>query len=179
MKTTSDEVKELLFGDGAAVFAVLDGASVQGLLGKMHELRPESVCLYRGELQPDIAEVAPYLVKLDSKSEFTQWVLKEGWGQHWGIFVLTHSDLHTVRQHLRRFLTVHDESGKPMYFRFYDPRVMRVYLPTCNASELGQLFGPVEAFVTEGEEPAEALRFQVANGALQTGKQAVGGEKKG
>jgi hypothetical protein len=34
----------------------------------------------------------------------------------------------------RRFLRVKDEDG--LVFRFYDPRVMRVYLPTCAAGEL-------------------------------------------
>ncbi|HEY1204463.1 MAG: DUF4123 domain-containing protein [Bryobacteraceae bacterium] len=180
MKSISDEVRGFLFaGDGAGVFAVLDGASVPGLVQKLHQARPEFECLYRGELAPDMAEVAPYLVELEPKAEFTVWVLAEGWGKHWGIFVRTPADLRAMRQHFRPFLVVHNEEGKPLYFRFYDPRVLRVYLPTCNASELATFFGPVESYVAEGEEPAEALRFRVANGALQTGKQAVGEEKKG
>ena len=44
------------------------------------------MCLYRGELQPDMAEVAPYLVKLDRDAPFTDWVLDRGWGNHWGVF---------------------------------------------------------------------------------------------
>jgi len=177
MKSISDEVREFLFGDGAGVFAILDGASVRELREKLHQLRPEFECLYRGELEPDMAEVAPYLIRLEPKSEFTNWVLEQGWGKHWGIFACTRADLHTIRQHLRRFLTVHDESGKPMYFRFYDPRVLRVYLPTCNASELAEFFGPVENFVMEGEDPGTLLRMRQSSGALATSKEQLG-EKK-
>jgi hypothetical protein len=39
-----------------------------------------------------------------------------------------------------------------MLFRFYDPRVLRVYLPTCWPGELTRMFGPVESFVMESAE---------------------------
>jgi Domain of unknown function (DUF4123) len=177
MKSICDDVKEFLFAADGAVFAVLDGASVPGLREKLHQARPESVCLYRGELAPDMAEVAPYLVRLERESEFTDWVLNQGWGNHWGIFVSTPSGLHALRQHFRRFLIVHDEKGKPMYFRFYDPRVLRTYLPTCNAQELAAIFGPVSFYALEGEEAGVLQRFRVAGGALAASTEQVG-EKK-
>jgi hypothetical protein len=174
MSDVMETVRELLFGDpGTDVFAVLDGASVPGLVQKLYALKPEYECLYRGELAPDMAEVAPYLVRLDERSEMTEWILGEGWGKHWGIFALAQADLHAMRQHFRRFLVVHDEAGKPMYFRFYDPRVLRQYLPTCNGQELTALFGPVESYMQEGEEPGVLLRFRVASGKLATGTEKL------
>ncbi|MCK7510898.1 MAG: DUF4123 domain-containing protein [Desulfobacterales bacterium] len=71
------------------VYAVLDGASIKSLGPKLYNLRPEHVCLYRGRLEPDMAEVAPYLVRLEQDSAFAQWVLGDGWGKHWGIFAVT------------------------------------------------------------------------------------------
>ncbi len=53
-----------------------------------------------------------------------------------------------------------------LYFRYYDPRVMRVYLPTCNAQELAAMFGPIQFYVLEGEKPEEMLRFAVRAGTL-------------
>ena len=53
-----------------------------------------------------------------------------------------------------------------MLFRYYDPRVLRVYLPTCNFDELQTVFGPVMHFIQEGEVPTELLRFQLTNGSL-------------
>jgi hypothetical protein len=167
MSDRVDVIRGKLFRDeGGAVFAILDGASVQGLLQKLADLQPEHVCLYRGELEPDMAEVAPYLVKLDKEGQFTNWVLDRGWGNHWGVFAESNSDLNALRNHFRRFLTVHDASGKPLLFRYYDPRVLRTYLPTCNAEELKAMFGPVESYMMEDESAAGILRFRLKSGAL-------------
>jgi hypothetical protein len=163
-----EAVSSFLFKeDGTNAFVILDGASVPDLLGKLHGPdSPEFECLYSGELKPDLAEVAPYLVRLEPGSEFTLWVLEQGWGNHWGIFALSAADLRELRRHFRRFLTVYDPSGKPLLFRYYDPRVLRTYLPTCNPEELSTLFGPVSCYLLEGEKPEEMLRFQLASGSL-------------
>ncbi len=149
------------------VYALLDGASVKGLLKKLHECRPEHVCLYWGKLEPDIAEVAPYLVRLEPEADFTQWVLEEGWGKHWGIFAVTKEILRTMRQHFRRFTMVRAPDGKNLLFRFYDPRVLRVFLPSCKQWELKDFFGPVLAYAMEDEPPARMLRFAFERGALR------------
>src|SRR4051794_18563186 len=163
-----------LFGEpGVNVFAILDGASVPGLVQTLHRCNPERECLYRGELDLDIAEVAPYVVLLEPNTEFTDLVLNQGWGNHWGVFALTPADLFTMRQHLRRFLTVHDTSGKPLLFRYYDPRVLRVYLPTCNSEEITSFFGPVSKFFMESDDSAVALTFQQNAGALSEKKVSV------
>lgn len=162
-------VSDFLFAEkNAKAYAILDGASVESLVDQLYSLEPEYICLYRGELEPDLAHVAPYLVRLDSKSAFTDWILEKGWGQHWGIFVVAKADITALRQHFRRFLTVHDPDGKPLLFRYYDPRVLRTYLPTCNEEELTTVFGPVSCYLVEGENPEQLLRFQFAGGQLVT-----------
>ena len=167
-EATVQKLRRHLFSvpDGK-VYALLDGASVKGLLGKLHECRPEHECLYWGKLEPDIAEVAPYLVRLEPEAEFTQWVLEEGWGKHWGIFAVTHEILRSMRQHFRRFTMVRGPDGKNLYFRFYDPRVLRVFLPTCTQRELREFFGPVLAYAMEDENPGRMLRFASGRGALR------------
>jgi Domain of unknown function (DUF4123) len=167
IQTVSDE---LFKNDELNVFAVLDGASIPDLLDQLYEQQPEHVCLYRGELEPDMAEVAPYLVKLDPDSDFTDWLFEKGWGQHWGIFALSNESLSAMRNHFRTFLIVYTPENKPVNFRYYDPRVMRLYLPTCNAKELATVFGPVEEFLLEGEDAKTALRFRDNSGVLQQEK---------
>jgi hypothetical protein len=160
-------VEEFLFAErGTRTYAILDGASVPDLRDMLFQYEPEFECLYRGDLKPDIAEVAPYLVLLDRRSGFTDWIIGRGWGNHWGIFVVTRADLRVLRGHFRTFLTVHAPQGKPMLFRYYDPRVLRAYLPTCNSDELNAIFGPAICYVLEGEERNELLRLQVASGSL-------------
>jgi hypothetical protein len=178
MSDRADALREKLYEEeGNVVYAILDGASVSGLLKQLAEQQPEHVCLYRGELEPDMAEVAPYLVKLEHDTPFTDWVLDRGWGNHWGIFAECAADLDSLRRHFRTFLTVHDDSGKPLLFRYYDPRVLRTYLPTCNGEELKSLFGPVQAYVMEDESGASMLRFRLKNGSL--GKQVTQLEPSG
>jgi hypothetical protein len=157
---------ELFAEPGFNAFVVLDGASVPGLVQVLHRCTPEYECLYRGDLKPDIAEVAPYLVQLEANTEFTDLVLNQGWGNHWGVFALTPEDLFGMRQHLRKFLTVHDSTGKPLLFRYYDPRVMRTYLPTCTPDEVTTFFGPISTYFMESEEPGQALSFHHKAGSL-------------
>ncbi len=172
MATFLGTLKALLFGSGANAYVILDGASVGDLLDKLYGAhRPEFVCLYRGELEPDMAQVAPYLVRLEPQTEFANWVFEQGFGKHWGVFITSAADLATLRGHFRRFLMVQDPKGKPVYFRYYDPRVLRVYLPTCNAAELAEFFGPVASFVMEAEEPRTILTFALADGALVKGEE--------
>jgi len=151
--------RQLFTEAGQNVYVVLDGASVPELLERLAQDGPEYVCLYRGELEPDLAACAPYLVQLRREAPFTEWVIQQGWGKHWGIFAASPADLKTMRKHFRTFLVVKDPEGKQLYFRYYDPRVLRVYLPTCNAEETAHVFGPVSRFLLEDEAPATLLRF--------------------
>lgn len=147
--------------------AIVDGASVPGLLGRLYRDRPRFACLYRGELPPDLAEVAPYLVGLTPEAPFTEWLLSEGWGRHWGIFARTTADFAAARRHFRRFLMVKHPDGRSLYFRYYDPRVLRVFLPTCSTEQLQVLFGPIHRFLCEDEDPAVVVRFQLADRRLE------------
>ena len=149
------------------VYAILDGASIPDLQMNLFNHKPSYICLYRGELEPDIAQVAPYLVFLDPEAKFTEWLFTKGWGNHWGIFVRSNYDMRVLRRHFRSFLTVYDENGKPLLFRYYDPRVLRVYLPTCNKTELDTVFGPVDSYLMEDEDSHNLVCFRVVNGILK------------
>jgi len=167
-------LKSLLFsGPPATVFAILDGASVPGLPVKLASFNPEHICLFRGPLEPDMAEVAPYLTILEEHAPFTDWALTHGWGKHWCIFGCTQAHLPALRKHFRRFLTVYDETGKSRYFRYYDPRVLRVYLHGCDAGQLQVSFGPVDWFLVEDVEPRGVRKFILANNALREDRMSL------
>lgn len=167
-------IYEHLYADeGINAYAILDGASVPGILDNFAKYRPGHECLFRGDLAPEVAQVAPYLVHLDPANDFTPWVVEKGWGQHWGIFALADAELAVMRRHFRTFLTVYDSTGKPMLFRYYDPRVLRVYLPTCNSQELKTVFGPVISFLLEAEDPETLLRFEQSDGTLKQEKKPL------
>jgi hypothetical protein len=167
---TQPIMQHLFVNADANIYAVLDAASIPNLLEQLYEQEPEYECLFIGELEPGMAEVAPYLVRLERNTEFTEWVIGKGWGEHWGVYVAAEADMKTMRLHLRSFLTVYDPDLKPLFFRYYDPRVLRVYLPTCNAKELETVFGPVEYYLLEDQDPNVALQFRNSNGQLIQGK---------
>jgi hypothetical protein len=141
------------------LFAVLDAARESRIPGELRGRGAEFISLYRGEPEEALAEVAPYLVQIALKSEFAKWLLADGWGKSWGIFVVSQSSLEDLRRHLRHFLLVRDPAGSELYFRFYDPRVLRVYLPTCTAPETKRFFGPVTTYVLETEDGQGVILF--------------------
>ena len=47
-----------------------------------------------------------------------------------------------------------------MLFRYYDPRVLRAYLPTCDESELRAVFGPIRAFWMEARDSGVMLEYR-------------------
>lgn len=167
MQINTEKLNNHLFSHPTRVYAVLDGASVPDLPMKLFEMKPPRYCLFTGDLEPDMAEVAPYLVRLYPRTDFTNWVLKECWGKHWGIFVHSRKPLRDMRKHFRSLVTVYDEQGTSMIFRFYDPRVLSVFLPTCLPEELNTLFGDVESFFAESENKEKLMQFENKEGNLK------------
>lgn len=162
-----EKFENILFSERTRIYAILDGASVPDLPMKLYEMQPPRYCLFTGDLEPDMAEVAPYLVRLYPRAPFTDWVLKEFWGKHWGIFAHSRQPLKEMRKHFRSLVTVYDEEGNPMLFRFYDPRVLRRFLPTCKPDEIKTFFGDVERFFAESKEDEKLMRFENQNGNLK------------
>ncbi|HKG92802.1 MAG TPA: DUF4123 domain-containing protein [Gemmatimonadaceae bacterium] len=151
-------------GARPTVWAVLDGARDEGIRSLVRYSGMEQACLYAGRLPSQLEAAAPYLVRLVESAHFTRDLLEAGWGRSWGIYFTSRGTLDQLRRHLRTFLRVRDERGQRLIFRYYDPRVLRVFLPTCTPSELEQLFGPVDAYVAEGEDGRSVLRFRRREG---------------
>jgi hypothetical protein len=150
-------------------YAILDGARNETLLGALHaDGAPDWRCLFVGELAPDMAAVAPYLVELEPHSAWTRKLLAESWGQNLGVFVASPLALPALWRHLRKQVRVYGPQLEPLFFRFYDPRVLRGYLPTCSARQLAEFFGPVGFYFAEDEDPARGLAWTLSEGRLVT-----------
>lgn len=162
------QLRQHLFNDRTRLYCVLDGVMVPDLPNKLHEGQVPNHCVVQGELTPEMVYAAPYLVYLSPDSKFADWVLGESIGKHWGIFVQTRRSILEMRRHFRALHQAYDERGNPLKFRFYDPRVLVRFLPTCNAGELKTLFGDVDAFFTESDDGQSIVRYQITNGKLDT-----------
>lgn len=141
--TTSVTHLRQLAAEGS-LYAVLDACDEPRVPVKIRELGKAAASLYQGKAQEELWAIAPYIVHADAP--LVDWLAASLWTSPWGIFVNASVDLATLRTHLRRFLFVDAPDAESWYFRFYDPRVLQRFLPTCSAGQLSDFFGPASAF---------------------------------
>jgi hypothetical protein len=149
-------------------WAILDGARDERIVKAVDRSYQDQCCLFAGNISPQLRSVAPHLVRFDRGDDLSDYVLENGWGNAWGVFFSSGASLETLRKHFRRYLRVSDEGGKTLIFRFYDPRVLSVYLPTCNNEELTTMFSPLDRFVLEAGKGAEAVEYRFSGVKLKT-----------
>ena len=149
----------------AALFALVDPARGEGVYETLlHFPATRRRSLFDEKENPGIlAAYAPHLVALGS-DEVEH--LEALWGDSAVVFLNAAVPFLALRTHFRRFLTVKID-GRPLYFRFYDPRVLPKFLMDARPDELAAFFGPVETFVLETDQGAGlALRLGPAGGVV-------------
>jgi len=142
-------------------YAVLDAARSPRILPLLKTNPAGHFCLYQGKKQKELAYYAPYLVQVAPADPWTHELLRKGWGKSWGVFVVAPpGSTEILCLHLRKMLFVKDSQQREAYFRYYDPRVLRTFLPACTSAEASQFFGPIQGFLLEGETPQDLLFFR-------------------
>lgn len=154
-------------------YLLLDGAILEQQLNQAKGLNENHRSLYRGETDPEIEAVGPFLFVYPHSEAFRAWYCENGLNDHWGILVDAPSSFDEIYAHFRRFLMVKTEDGQQLYFRFYDPRVLRIFLPTCDSGQLRELFGPVHSFACSIPESHNTLQFSLRNFSLFTATMAT------
>jgi hypothetical protein len=149
------------------LYAILDACDAPLLYQKIRELAESDVaCLPRGNLAPEVEAQAPHIVRVDPK--LLDWIHETVWQTPWGIFLVANTDLRALRKHLRKLLIVQDAQGDAVYFRFYDPRVLATYLPTCTDSELRVFLGPALAYAV-GDPKGGGVTYYLREGPVAAG----------
>lgn len=143
----------------ASLYAVADGACNDTVVARLAAGAARYETLFKGAARKDI-DVSPFLVELRAASELSDWLTSDGASSHCGIFLISRDGFDRLLAHLRRFLMVVADGGKRYYFRFYDPRILRAYLPTCTDAELTLFFGKVDCFVAISPGGEEAHLFE-------------------
>ncbi|VAW56226.1 hypothetical protein MNBD_GAMMA07-1401 [hydrothermal vent metagenome] len=136
------------------VYAILDGARNKKIHPMLAASKMKLSCLYDGKLNYDLTLAAPYLVRLEKDADFTRDLIQQAWGNSWGIFAITYkpATLIGVRRNCKKVAFVRNEETKrKLLFRYYDPHVLRTYLPQCSPEEALKFFGPVTEFLVEAE----------------------------
>ena len=154
--------RRLTSSTGYTLYALLDAARSPRILELLHESVDEHQSLFEGLPGAALSRVAPYLVRLEPEtSPLFARLLADGWGQSWGVFVLSAAPFKQVRRHFRRHLRVEDPDSRSLYFRLYDPRVLRRFLPMASARQLHELFAEVACFALEDAPPTRATLFTI------------------
>jgi hypothetical protein len=136
--------------------------AVAGLLEQTSERRESlerSASLATG-IQP-----GPYLVLLPNGSALLEALVESGWGRGWTSFFTSAAPFEELLGHFSRFYQVQIESGK-IYFRFYNPVVLRDFLLVASSAEVTAFFGPVSEWILEAEDGLGILRAGMENGSL-------------
>ncbi len=164
------QIEERLWPTGLSrdVWMIVDSARDRRVFPLLLECHLEYTCLYSGPLHPALETVAPYLVQLDYDYRDTRRLIRQAWGNSWGVFLKSGTSMERLRRHLREFLIVRDTRNQRLLFRYYDPRVLRAYLPTCNSGELRTIFGPIDCFSLEDKNPDTMLEFTFDQARLVT-----------
>jgi hypothetical protein len=144
------------------MWAVLDGAKDEKIYNLVSRCYLDKCCLFAGELSPELERAAPHLVQISPRDSVSDSLLTLGWGRAWGIFIQSDDSIRALRRHLRTLLRVKDEAGRYLLFRYYDPRVLRVYLPTCLDPEVKSMFGSsITRFSMESKDSDSVISFEL------------------
>lgn len=149
----------------APLFATLDTARDDRILELLRQSVEPHQSLYEGIQGEPLATVAPYLVGPFRKdSVLLDRLVMEGWGKRWGIYVTSREPFKEVRRHFRRFLMVElEETGEQLYFRFYDPWVLRTFWPTTTSQQVADLSRPLVGVLVESDDH-RLLRLRADDG---------------
>lgn len=144
-------------------YLILDAARMHSGISKAKHLQDNYVSLFSAETEEILADVAPYIFAYYPNSDFADWFMGDGWGKGWGIMVRSGCTVEELRTHCRKFLVKENEAGQEIYFRYYDPRVLSIFLPTCSAEQLKEFFGPIDYIMIEDIDPNYAQLVWLEN----------------
>nr|ELR5039518.1 DUF4123 domain-containing protein [Providencia stuartii]ELR5080661.1 DUF4123 domain-containing protein [Providencia stuartii] len=153
-------------------YAIIDAASEPDVFTMLEEFDPPASCLYSEPIQPEIAELAPYLV--EATPEVRKWLSQSD--TPWGIYVYTQATMRELRQHLRKYLMVMiPGQDKPVFWRYYDPRNVWDVLSTFDNWRLHTFLGPIKKLETQlwgehEESDFELERCRYPESVKQSGK---------
>jgi hypothetical protein len=114
--------------------------------------------LFLGDLAIELRDVAPYLVQVKDWSEETLAVVQDLVQRQLALVLtlmpppkdedgappMSFAQLH---RHLRRFSVVYGEGGKPLYFRFYDARLLPEVIEFMQPAQRADFMKPLSSVV--------------------------------
>tara|TARA_R110001592_G_scaffold60775_4_gene185010 strand:+ start:165 stop:749 length:585 start_codon:yes stop_codon:yes gene_type:complete len=150
------------------LYAVVDGAQNYKLAVGSRDILGEPLRPLFVKTPHFITKKGPYLVRIKCTNRYPEYMKlwAEQLGTNTGMLFFSSAWPKLVREHLRTIFKVFDDQGAMFYFRFYDPRVLRTYLPTCTVKECREFFGPIRSIFAESANPVQMDHFQIGQSAI-------------
>lgn len=135
---------EYVASQTAPVWALIDGVNCKELPNLTRN--GIGVGLYKPSSKAD-PTYAPWLLRLEPNSPRIQDLAMLPPDTHWGCLFSSQQALEALRTHFRRFtmMWIDGRSGAPVYFRFYDPRVLMDCFHALTPEHLAALLSPVQS----------------------------------
>jgi uncharacterized protein DUF4123 len=153
---TYAQLKSALFArDGGRVHAVIDGRIVPGLPQRLQEADTNGWdCLERGALSAEAMARSSYLAELRPEAPFTDWLLTEASAAFpgWGLVMASMRPLLPVREFCRDFDDVMMPDGERRPWRWHDPELLALLLPSLAPAQLDALFALGQQIVLPGAQ---------------------------
>lgn len=172
MTETPQALKTLLDAapKGANTYALMDCALDSTICPTLHASGCAMKCLYTQSWQTPLGDVAPYLVELDPKANFSTTLLTWDWYANWGYFVQSAASLDDCAQAFMAVTTAQLPNHVEAFFRFQDPRVLRVFFETASADDVKAVFGKATRLVVpmadDGVSREGAIVYTLESGKL-------------
>ena len=160
---------------GDILYAVVDAAKDYRLALASRDLLGEPLRPLFANAPGHMDRVGPYLARIKGTGRYREYLKlwADRLGDNGGIFLVSNAWPQATLSHLRTIFKVYDEAGAMFYFRYYDPRVIREYLPTCTARECRTFFGPIRSILVESEEVGMMHHYRSGQAAVHLETEAI------
>ncbi len=154
------------------MYAIVDGSRQPMIIPVALEAMASRVsCLYSGGALSELGDNAAWVVELLPGESTLRWLLEHGFEKRWFIFASSDLVLESFVRHLKKFTVVKNERGETLFFRFYDPHVLRQYLPMFSDQQRVSFFKNVtKVFFEDTTQRSKIVQFSLSdtNRLLQT-----------
>jgi hypothetical protein len=128
---------------------------------------PNHQSLFKKTKDEMLNDVAPYLFLVDDNGEKLKEEIEISLKET--MVVQSFQPLDILADHFREFI-YQKVNGRVCYFRFWDARVLKKFLPMCTEMQLRLFFRPVSNIIMADEIPGEVLQYSVQYSKLYISK---------
>jgi len=154
--------KEL--GSGKALYGIVDSAIYKEFHDLMDIEGEENIrILLKEPYLHGYERAAPYLMLLDIDDAIADGLLHAAKGEQWLTLVVSHKSLDALAQELRDMIVVESEvHGKPIIYRFYDPRNLANYIHIHDEAELKMFYEDIGGalFTIDADDPSVLYAYR-------------------